>query len=449
MTILSVFPRQSLALEKIYETIDKASLGVVWIGPLDEQKGSGSGVIIDPRGYIITNNHVVDGLIQSKSDAKKEVLIIFKNGRRLIGEIINNDLKKDLALIKADPQYSDFYEKNFIKIGDSSLIKVGQEVFAIGHPLGLDWTVTNGIISSIDRPGNLYELSFDEIFFIQTDAAINPGNSGGALLNKSGNLVGINTIIKIVSGGNIGLGFAISSNDVKNFFEKTINGKELKKQPKSWAGIKLQYIAFKDYKKQAHLQVTLNSFIIEETIKDGPAEKAGLKKGDIIVTVDGREFLKNYELAEYIHSHSPGNLIIFNVIRGSISLELKVITKEKPLEKETMPPPEPEEPKVRIGIQFDILARHIDLLERLKKSNSVIEANHFYIFEVSKDSPAEKAGIKTGDVIIGYDGQQTQGMQKFLDYLETKNADDLMSLAIIRNNETKIFVVILEKMPVE
>ena len=228
----------------------------------------GSGFIIDSGGIVVTNNHVI-----SEAD---EITVILNDGSRLKAELIGKDQKTDIAVIKIDAGQ----DLPTVTLGDSDRLEVGEWVMAIGNPFGLDHTVTSGIVSAKGR--QIGAGPYDN--FIQTDASINPGNSGGPLINLRGEVVGITTAIYSQSGGNIGIGFAIPAEMVKRVVDAAVHGGSL---VRPWLGAKGVTI---DGTKAAALGLDRpRGVLISAVYAGGPADKAGLKEGDVVLTVDGRE----------------------------------------------------------------------------------------------------------------------------------------------------------------
>jgi len=280
----------------------------------DVEQATGSGVIIDAKGYIVTNEHV----IRNATD----LTVTLADGKQFPAKVIGKDPRTDLAVIKIDPGNEKLTVATW---GDSDKIKVGELAVAIGNPLSLDFarTVTAGIISAKNRilnmDGQQYEL-------IQTDAAINPGNSGGALANAAGEVIGINSI-KISLSGVEGLGFAIPSNIAKPIVEELIkNGKVIR----PWMGIEGQTIdeEFAQYKglKQK------SGVYVARVVKDGPSAKAGLKDNDIIIEFDGVKIEKFEDLRNAVLKHKVGDEVKVKVLRGDKEMTFKVKLGEMPAE---------------------------------------------------------------------------------------------------------------------
>jgi serine protease Do len=271
------------------------------------QKGAGSGFIVDKRGYILTNEHVVRGA--------DEIKITMKDGKKFEGKVVGQDATLDIAVVKIDTKGASLPT---LPLGDSSKIRVGEWVIAIGNPYGFANSVTAGIISATGR--TLEDLGKKNL--IQIDAAINPGNSGGPLLNLKGEVIGIN--VAIVAGAQ-GIGFAIPINAAKDIMDDLIKkGKVVR----AWLGI---YMRDVDEKIASYLDLPLaEGVIITEVVKDSPAEKMGLKKYDVIREVNGLKVLKSSEVQDLVQKLKPGDWIELKVYREGKLLTLKGKLEQKP-----------------------------------------------------------------------------------------------------------------------
>ena len=294
-------------------------------------QGSGSGSIIDTKGHILTNHHVV-------ANAQK-LEVTLADGSKWPAKLIGSDPDNDLAVIKIDVPKE---KLKLIAMGDSKNLRVGQKVLAIGNPFGLQRTLTTGIISSLGRTirsevGTLIED------VIQTDAAINPGNSGGPLLNSEGEIVGINSAIISPTGGNVGIGFAIPVNTAKRVVPELIS-KGYVTYP--YIGATIQSL-IPEIAKYLKLKIERGA-MISEVVKGGPADKAGLKGGnqrvqvgnmvvlvggDVVVQVDQHEVKTNDELIHYFREKKPGDTIFLRVFRKDNFIEVKVTLGERPRRK--------------------------------------------------------------------------------------------------------------------
>jgi len=273
---------------------------------------SGSGVILSADGYIVTNNHVVAG-------ADKITVVLNNNEGEYEGKVIGTDPSSDLAVIKIE-------EKNLsaITIANSDDVAVGNWVLAVGNPFNLNSTVTAGIVSAKGRNINIVKNQFPIESFIQTDAAINPGNSGGALVNTKGELVGINTAIQSTTGSYTGYGFAIPSNVVSKIATDFMKFGELKK---AFTGFDVRDITAAEKKS---LSLNNEGVMVNDVLKGGDSEKAGIEHGDIVLSVDGKKTDKKAMFDELLAYHRPGDLVKLKIKRKSDvkDVELKLMSKD-------------------------------------------------------------------------------------------------------------------------
>jgi serine protease DegS len=270
----------------------------------------GSGVILSNQGYILTNHHVIGG-----ADAIK---VFLRDGRSASAKVIGSDPETDLAVLKIEL-------KNLpaLTLGRSERLRVGDVVLAIGNPYGVGQTVTMGIVSATGRT-SLGINTFEN--FIQTDAAINPGNSGGALVDAHGNLVGINTAIFSQTGGSIGIGFAIPTSLAKGVMEQIIeHGRPLR----GWLGFEAQSLT-PELIKAFGLDKGTQGLVITTLFRNGPAHKAGVEPGDVLVAIDGKPAGDAREVLLAISGHRPGDKIRLEVLREGKRLELQAIAGERP-----------------------------------------------------------------------------------------------------------------------
>ena len=331
------------------------------------QRSLGSGVIISSDGYIVTNNHVV-------KNADEITVTLPGDSKEYKAKVIGKDALTDLAVIKIDKT-----GLPAIKIADSSKIKPGDVVFAIGNPFGIGETVTQGIVSATNRSNvgiNTYEN------FIQTDAAINPGNSGGALVDSRRALIGINSAIITRSGGNNGIGFAIPSNMMKDVVKKLI---EKGKIERGYLGVIIEDLKgdLKDVYKHDY------GALIVDVTKDGAAAKAGLKRGDLIIAVDGKRVEDANELKTIIGSYPPGKEVKITYERNKHTYTTTVKLKERPESAAS------ESVETLKGLEVQTLDENLR-----KMYNIPSDIKGVFVTDVKPDSAAEKAGVKPGDVIV-------------------------------------------------
>ncbi|MFM7332464.1 MAG: S1C family serine protease [Brachymonas sp.] len=277
------------------------------------QNGLGSGVIVSPSGFILTNNHVVEGA--------DEIEVTLNDGRKAKAKIIGTDPETDLAVLKID-----LPNLPVIVLGNADSMQVGDQVLAIGNPFGLGQTVSAGIVSALGR-NQLGINTFEN--FIQTDAAINPGNSGGALVDVSGNLLGINTAIYSRSGGNMGIGFAIPVSTARMVMDGLVKDGQV---TRGWIGVEPQELT-QELAETFNLKSSggnLQGVIITGVLQNGPAAKAGIQPGDVITQVAGKPVANVPELLANVAALKPGNSSKFSVRRADKSMELDVTPAPRP-----------------------------------------------------------------------------------------------------------------------
>jgi serine protease Do len=279
--------------------------------------GTGTGFIIDHDGYILTNNHVVEG-----ADIIKVTL---QNEKEYEAQLIGSDPKTDIALIKIIQDNRAQASFPFLSMGDSKQVEVGEWVVAIGNPFGLDHTVTTGVVSAKGR--NIGAGPYDE--FIQTDASINPGNSGGPLLNMKGDVIGINTAIYSGSGGNVGIGFALPINMAKDILDDL---KQKGKVTRGWLGVMIQRIT-PELQESFKLKNSQGA-LVNDIAPNGPADLGGMKRGDVITRFDGVEIASMETLPKQVASIKPGESVKVEVIREgmtkTLNIKIEPMKEEKP-----------------------------------------------------------------------------------------------------------------------
>ncbi|HBD95208.1 MAG: hypothetical protein A2015_04615 [Spirochaetes bacterium GWF1_31_7] len=377
-----------------------------------KQTGLGSGVVYSKKGndyFIITNNHVIEG-----ADTVKVTV----DGRKSYdATIIGGDNLVDVAVLKLTTKDN----LTLAKIGDSSVLRTADLVVAIGNPFGLSHSITFGIISALGR-GDIDRSKPGFTNFIQTDAAINPGNSGGPLLNIEGEVVGINTMIYSQSGGSIGIGFAIPVNIAKNISEQLINKGKIEH---GWIGITFQEMD-KEKLEKLGIKTAESGMLVLQVVKDGPADKAGLKTGDVIVKIDKSELVKSNDLTVIIGNSSPGTKLPFTFIRDKSTImkyvtigvrDEAVVAKQGRGESDSSDKSAPD----RYGLS-------------LSESREGVVVN-----EVIPRSKAEQAGIRKGDIIYKVNNNVIKTISDFSS--QTKDEKELFYFFINRNGETIIVMM--------
>jgi serine protease Do len=341
--------------------------------PSRPRRGLGSGFIINADGYVVTNNHVVDGAT--------EVRVKLSDGRDLKATVVGRDPKTDVALLKVDANHLPV-----IPMGDSSRLQVGEPVMAIGNPFGLEQTVTTGIVSATGRV--IGEGPYDD--FIQTDASINPGNSGGPLINSQGQVIGIDTAIFSQNGGSVGIGFAIPVNLAKSVVTQLADSGHV---VRGWLGVAIQPVT-PELAKSFNLPAPTGG-LVSSVMDSSPAMAAGVKQGDIITEYDGRKVARADDLPKAVADTPVGRQVPLGIVRDGKPMTLKVTVAQ--LEDHQSAVAANSSDKSSLGVSVQSLDPALARQLGVKDTRGVI------IREVRDGSPADTAGLRAGDVIAEVD----------------------------------------------
>jgi len=336
--------------------------------PREEARSTGSGVIVDPKGYVLTNNHVIENAL--------DINVRLSDGRKLPAKLVGRDPKTDLAVLKVEAPGP----LPAAELGDSDRLRVGQWAIAIGNPFGLDRTVTVGIVSATART-RVGVTQYEN--FIQTDASINPGNSGGPLLNLDGEVIGVNTAI--VAAGQ-GIGFAIPINQAREVMRQLIAGGRV---VRGWLGIAIQDVT--DDLGAAFGVKERGGVLVADVMKDGPAAGAGMKSGDVIVEFEGGPIREVPELQRRVASVAPGQRVRLTVLRDKKPVKLEVKIGEMPSDE---PAPAAGLDEEGWGLVVEPLTGEAALRLNLPVSHGLL------VTDVAPGGPAARAGLRHGDVIL-------------------------------------------------
>jgi serine protease Do len=378
-----------------------------------KQHGLGSGFIISKDGYILTNNHVVEG-----ADTIKVTL---SDNRDFDAKVIGTDPQSDVALLKIeDPE-----NLPVLPLGDSSNLEAGEWVIAIGNPFGLSQTVTIGVVSATGRSGvgiNDYEN------FIQTDAAINPGNSGGPLINGRGEVVGINTALFSRTGGYMGIGFAIPINMVKSIED------QLQKQGKvtrGWLGVVIQNVS-KELAESFGLKQA-GGILVSEVQKDSPASAAGLKQGDVIVRLNDIQLIDVSDLRNRVALLQPGSKVMLDIMRDGREKKVQVSIGEQP---EDFAKGGVQPSQDQFLDQYGLTLQ--ELTPELAKKFEYEAGSGLIISDVASGSPAEEAGLKPGHLVEEVNRARVTSLKDLNNALQQSGSDKVLLRVRAGNYSTYI-----------
>lgn len=385
------------------------------------KRGMGSGFVIDKEGHILTNYHVIEA-------ADEIVVTLEDNGKEkeYDATLIGSDSKTDIALIKINRETGNNKDFSFLKLGSSENLEVGEWVVAIGNPFGLSHTVTVGVVSALGR--SIGAGPYDE--FIQTDASINPGNSGGPLINIEGEVIGINTaIISGNTGGNVGIGFAIPINIAKGILKDL---KERGSVTRGWLGVMIQKIT-PELQKSFGLSQSEGA-LVGDVIPDGPAAKAGIKRGDVITRFNNQAVKDMEDLPKIVASTTPGLVVDVDVIRDSskktlhVTIEVLKDSQETVLAKKDDP----------LGLQVQ------DITEELAKGLQLQDMDGVLVSDVAAGKAASEAGVRRGDVISEMNRSVVKNTEDYHNLLASVDKGSSVLFLVKRGGSTIYIAVKVE-----
>ena len=392
-------------------------------------QSAGSGVIVDSNGFIVTNNHVVEGATQ--------ITVTLSDRREFSAKVVGTDPKTDLAVVKIDAK-----DLPALKWADYEKLQVGDLVLAVGSPFGLSSTVTLGIISALGR-GNVGIADYED--FIQTDAAINPGNSGGALVNMSGELMGINTAIFSRTGGSEGIGFAIPSSiavDIVDSLQKT--GKVVR----GWMGVAIQEIT-PALAKSFKLPEQRKGVLISDVNENGPSHTAGIRRGDVVIAFNGKEVQNVSQLRNLVARTMVGKDAQVKILRDGKEQTLAVKVAERPTD-EMLAKKEPSAPKEQLetaklpdNVLASLRVQGLDAAT-MSQFNVPAKMTGVVVTSVENGGAAEAAGLQRGDVIQEVNHEVVKTLEDYQKASRKLKKDELAVLLLSRQGNN-LFVAVNPK----
>lgn len=369
-------------------------------GSTEPSVGQGSGFIVSPDGYILTNNHVVQNV--------DVITVTLNDGTELLGKVIGQDSNSDVALIKIEGK-----NLPFLKLGNSDLLEVAQPVMAIGTPAGLEATVTTGVVSA-KRRNNLDLARIED--FIQTDAAINRGNSGGPLLNLDGEVIGLNTAMASSLGGYMGIGFAVPSNIAKNVMDQLLSQGSIKR---SFIGVELQPM---DHNLSIAFGLPkIEGALVAQVLKDSPADKAKVEQGDVVVMLNDNKISNVGSLRTSIALMPPGSKVKLSIIRDGKPLEITLTTGEFA---SAIAAPEKSTQESTLGVVVTNLSPEIAQKLGLHQGEKGV-----VVTQVESGSSAQLAGLHKGALIIAVNRKKIESVEEFT--AELNSADKTKPILLL------------------
>jgi Do/DeqQ family serine protease len=381
--------------------------------PAPVERGLGSGVIVSPDGNILTNNHVVDGA--------QTVRVTLSDGQEYVAKVVGTDPKTDLAVVHINAT-----DLPVLPLGNSDKVRVGDVVLAVGNPLGVGETVTMGIISAKGRTTDVGDGNYED--FLQTDAPINQGNSGGALMTTTGELIGINSQIMSPSGGNIGIGFAIPSNMAKSVMSQLISTGHVRR---GLLGTTVQTLT-SDLAKSMGLS-SRHGALVSEVTPDGPAAKAGLKQGDVILKLNDQDVENSNDLRNRVSAMTPGTAVRLDIQRAGARQTLNATLGE--VSEQGAPAPAQPSSGSDFGLTVQPLTPDLARQYRVPAGTTGV-----IVTSVEPSSPAANAGLHAGDMLRQVNGQSIRSADALRGALAQRH--DRPSYAYVQRGDQTFYAAI-------
>jgi serine protease Do len=382
-------------------------------------RGLGSGVIVSKDGYILTNNHVV-------READKVTVMLGEN-KKYTAKVIGTDPQTDLAVIKISAS-----DLPAATLGNSDDARIGQWVIAVGNPFELLHTVTAGIISAKGR-SSVGLTQYED--FIQTDASINPGNSGGALADLDGNVIGINTAISSPSGGSVGIGFAIPINMARQVMDELVSKGKV---TRGYLALMPQDID-ENIAKAWKLKST-DGALVGDVTANGPADKAGIKRGDVITSFNGKKIENSTQLRQVVAQADPGSTAKVNLLRDGREMPVSVVLGERPKDPSNRGDEDENAPEEKAGEKLGLTIQTLtpDISQQLGYRNE----DGVVVSSVTSGSPADEAGLRRGDLIKEVNRTEVRTVQEFKRLVARVQSDDSIVLLVNRRGQNTFYAAI-------
>lgn len=377
-------------------------------------KGLGTGFVFRSDGYILTNNHVIEGA--------EEIKVTFKDGQQFNGKVVGKDPLTDIAVVKIDAT-----NLPTVPLGDSDAARVGEFVIAIGNPYGLSHTVTTGVLSAKGRPISAGDSGREYENFLQTDAAINPGNSGGPLLNLKGEVIGINTAILPYAQG---IGFAVPINMAKSILDQLISKGKV---TRAWLGVYIQEVT-PEIAEKFGLEKPKGA-LVSDIAPDSPAERANLMRGDIILKIDEKAIQSVSELQQTVRSHRPGDNVKVELWRDKKTIVVDVTLGELQEESSGVV----SEPSVTLGVEVREITPDLVRQYSLRRDSGVV------IVGVDTGGPADQAGLRPGDIVLELNRRRITTLSDWEEALSRIQPGETVLLLLDRGGRTYFVPLKAEK----
>jgi len=415
--VVTVRSERRVRVPEQFPFMEMPLLGEVQPQPQDRiEHGLGSGVIVSADGYILTNDHVIDGA--------EDIRVELTDNRTLPAKVVGSDAPSDLAVLKIDASHLPV-----LPLGNSDQVRVGDVVLAIGNPLGVGQTVTMGIISAKGRQTGISDGSFED--FLQTDAPINQGNSGGALVNTSGELIGINSQIISPSGGNIGIGFAVPANMAKSVIDQLTKSGTVRR---GMLGLTVQSVT-SDLASSLGLS-DVRGALISSVQQGGPANRAGVQRGDVILALNGSPVADSNALRNQIANTEPGSEVTLTILRDKREQQIRVKLAELPANRKIAAADNTSDGNTgELGISVQPLTP--ELASRLRLP---MDAQGLVVTDVDELGAAADAGIREGDVVVEVNRQSVRSLADLQSAIHNTGSKPL--LLLINRGGNTLFVTV-------